>query len=199
MSQQIRLSKKAEFLTKDILNEMTKRHYSRVSFCGMLDHYTKKDYTIRQFAEAVTFLKFGKLIDVLMDNKIKTNTTLILLNETGHEIKNTQISGYKDDKYGIISYHPNSIFKNEIHCSQHLEQQVKQTKSIIDPKCKKCFDARAQCICILHNQSLEFCAECKALSELHKIIAGNNKDFGEVEDQYISKLLNEHTLEYWAN
>ncbi len=185
-------------ISKIVLFEMTKRHYPSVSFMGLTSAIEKQGYNETDILRAYAFLMGNKLINVVQKDPI-TSSFIELLDEKGIRIKHTMISGYSDNMYGIIFYDAGSNYENPISCHDHLTEQVNQIKEIIDLSCVKCFNSRAQMICYLHNQSLEFCEKCKNLAKLHKIIAEENEDFGKVEDHYISKILKEHNVRYWAN
>ncbi len=196
--QTFEINNKVKKISKIVLDEMTKRHYPSVSFMGLTHAIEKQGYTHTDILRAYAFLSGNKLINVVRKDPI-TSSFIELLDENGIRIKHTMISGYSDFMYGIIFYDARSNYENPISCHDHLDEQVKQIKEIIDEKCVKCFNERSQMICYLHDQSLEFCEKCKNLAELHKIQAENNKDFGKVEDHYITKILKDHNMRYWAN
>jgi len=198
MSQAFKITPEIEKISKLVIYEMTKRHYPSVSFMGLTGAIEKQGYTNIDILRAYAFLSGNKLINVVQKDPI-TSSYIELLDENGIRIKHTMISGYIDNMYGIIYYDARSNYSNAIDCHDHLSEQVKQIKLIIDSKCVKCFNERAQRICYLHNQSLEFCKECFHLSEMHQFLASKNKDFGEVEDNYITELLKDHNKRYWSN
>ena len=198
MSQTFKITEEIEKISKLVLYEMTKRHYPSVSFMGLTGALEKQGYTNIDILRAYAFLAGNKLINVVKKDPI-TSSFIELLDENGIRIKHTMISGYSDNMYGIIFYDARSNYKNPIECYDHLDAQVKQLKEIIDLSCVKCFNSRAQRICYLHNQSLEFCKKCVHLSEMYKLAAFKNKDFGEVEDHFISAILKDHNERYWAN
>ncbi len=199
MSKQVfKINANVKKISKLVLYEMTKRHYPSVSFMGLTGALEKQGHTHIDILRAYAFLAANKLINVVQKDPI-TSSYIELLDEDGIRIKHTMISGYVDNMYGIIFYDARSNYSNPIECYDHLDAQVKQLKEIIDLSCVKCFTSRAQRICYLHHQSLEFCVKCHIISEAHKIAASENKDFGKVEDHYISKVLKDHNMRYWAN
>lgn len=190
-----KLSKQAENISREVLDIMTKRHYSSISAMDLMRSLIKK-YNETDTCQALAFLCAGKLIR-LNDSMGKSSYLKYfeLLDENGEPIKNTMIGVYHDDlSFGIVYYDPRSIFNKSTYCHDHLDQQVEQTKSIIDPECEKCFKERAERICLEHNQSLEFCQLCK-------IRACENLEAGKIEgfDQVWQRIKNKHHAGYWAN
>jgi hypothetical protein len=157
----------------------------------------KKDgYEERMICEALALMGSGKLIDLQNENGKWYEASIVLLDpETQKPIKNTMIACYDDDPcYGVIYYEPRSLKIKEVNCWDHIDEQVKQTKMIIDPSCEKCFAESAQRICIAHNQSLPFCAECKEDAKLNHALAKI-----EGYEKTTDKILAEHTKRYWGN
>ena len=194
MSQKTEFGKESEKISKEVLDIITKNHRSR--FCAVsLMEILMKTHSEKEVCKALAFMCSEKLLDLTKKFKGTYGQYFELLDEDGKQIKNTMIGCYHDDQsFGIIYYKPSDIFEKTIDCHEHLEEQVKQTKSIIDEKCAKCFEERAQRICLEHNQSLEFCEKCQKQAEEFLEI-GKTIGFEKVWE----KIKKEHHAQYWAN
>jgi len=183
-------------LSREILDRLTQRHYSRVSFHSLFDALRKEGYTERLICEALALMGSGKIIDLENENGKWYEATIILLDpKTQEPIKNTMVACYSDDPcYGVIYYEPKSLGFKELTCWDHIDAQVEQTKMIIDPKCEKCFRESAQRVCLAHNQSLPFCEKCKQ-------DAKDNHALAKIEgyEKTTDSIIKEHNARYWAN
>ena len=159
----------------------------------------KRGYSKNNIIKALALMGSGGLIQI-DENPTKHVSTqsITLLDENKEPIKNTMIACYEDDPlFGIIYYDPQSIikdYKKRVTCWDHIDEQVKQKKLIIDSTCKKCFEESAQRICLEHNQSLPFCELCR-LRARDNIAEAKQNGF----DETTNKILKKHHREYWAN
>ena len=190
------ISKKVEKISKEVLDIMTQEHHNGYGCMSLMEKLIKeREHDESDVCKALAFLCSEKLLNLNETFKGPYAKYFELLDEDGHKIKNTMVGVYHDDEsFGIIYYDPRDFFKKNTTCHEHLEQQVKQTKSIIDEKCVKCFEERAERICLAHNQSLEFCQKCKNTSN-------ENLELGKILgfEQVWQKIKTAHHAKYWAN
>lgn len=193
------LTKKDEDCSRRILDVMTKRHYPTFGIVQIFDIMKKEGFSQDNIIKALALMGQGGLIQIDKNITDHVSTqTITLLDDDGQPIKHTMIACYPDDPcFGVIYYDPSSIIKDckkRITCWDHIDTQVEQTKLIIDPTCKKCFEESAQRICLEHKQSLPFC-------ELCRMRAKDNIEQAKIEgfEVVTDKILKNHYKEYWAN
>ena len=171
-------------ISEDILQSMLKRSYPAVDATHFFKKYANGKTPDHQFMHALAMMDQGGILRI--DKKDKPFSVTFVLLEGGKPKMHHMI----DDEYGSSTFgsminDPYEGDKKRSTCYKHLENGY--TKG-----CEKCELEKNSQICMMHENVLSECDECKKSSHLLKDVTPKDK-----ASETITAILKKYKAEYW--
>ncbi len=172
-------------ISEDILKSMLKRSYPAVDGAHYFRKYTNGKTPDQQFMHALVMMDKGGIIRI--DNEHKPfSVTFVLMINGKPKMHHMIDDNYRSDTFGTFMNDPYEGDKKRQTCYRHLEDGYTEG-------CEKCeLEVNSQ-ICMMHNNVLSKCDECKITSKLLKDITPEHK-----APQMITAILKKYKIEYWS-
>lgn len=180
--------KRIKEISEDILKSMLKRSYPAVNATHFFKKYANGKTPDHQFMHALAMMDKGGILRI--DHTKKPFSVTFVLMEDGKPKMHHMIDDdYGSDTFGSMFNDPYEGDKKRVYCYKHIMNDEK----IKDPDCEKCkLEVNSQ-ICMMHENVLSECTECKETSQsLKKVVAIQHKDSA------ITAILGEYKEKYWS-
>ncbi len=171
-------------ISEDILQSMLKRSYPAVDATHFFKKYADGKKIDHQFMHALAMMDQGGILRI--DKAEKPFSVTFVLMEGGKPKMHHMI----DDEYGSATFgsminDPYEGDKKRSTCYKHLENGY--TKG-----CEKCELEKNSQICMMHENVLSECDECKKSSQLLKDVTPKDK-----ASETITAILKKYKAQYW--
>lgn len=172
-------------ISEDILKSMLKRGYPAVDGAHYFKKYTNGKTPDHQFMYALSIMDQGGIIRIDKEDK-PFSVTFVLMEDGKPKMHHMIDDVYSSDTFGSMMNDPYEGDKKRQTCYSHLKDGYTEG-------CEKCeLEVNSQ-ICMMHNNVLSKCDECKVTSKYLKEIAPEHK-----APQVITTILKEYKAEYWS-
>jgi hypothetical protein len=181
-------NKRIKEISEDILKSMLKRSYPAVNAAHYFKKYANGKTPDPQFMHALAMMDKGGILRI--DHKKNPFSVTFVLMENGKPKMHHMIDDdYGSPTFGSMMNDPYEGDKKRVHCFTHIMDDEKAKSQ----NCEKCKLEENSTICMMHNNVLSKCDECKKDSqELKKLVSIQNKDLA------ITSMLAEYKKQYWS-
>lgn len=175
-------------ISEDILKSMLKRSYPAVDAAHYFKKYADGKTPDHQFMHALAMMTKGGILRI--DHKKNPFSVTFVLMENGKAKMHHMIDDdYKSDTFGSMMNDPYEGDKKRVHCFSHIMDDEKAKVK----DCEKCRLEINSTICMMHNNVLSKCDECKKSTKLLKDVTPE-----EDADKTITAILKEHKKQNWS-
>lgn len=178
-------TEKIKEISEDILKSMLKRSYPAVNAVSYFKKYADGKTPDPQFMHALAMMDKGGILRI--DNTKKPFSVTFVLMEDGKPKMHHMIDDdYSSSTFGSLINDPYEGDKKRSFCYEHLEAGYTEG-------CKKCKAEKNSQICMMHENVLSECDECKKSSQNLKALTTKDKS-----QEVITRILKQYKDQYWS-